>query len=177
MKKTSLAFVSIAALAAGCSCPIGSCDLASAKSPDGRSEIRLCLNPLSCVVLRDGKVVSGPAEIGMSIDGEPLCAKCAKSVRVSSGKWSGKVPSPVYKKSSVDLSANWTFVDFGKWGVRLAARDDGVAYRFETKFPGRVRVDREKAGVVVPDGASRCWANFTGRFGCEETVAKALAAK
>ncbi|MBR2838040.1 MAG: glycoside hydrolase family 97 catalytic domain-containing protein [Kiritimatiellae bacterium] len=173
MKNRTLALVA-AALCAGCSCTCRQDAAVSAKSPDGRSEIRLLTNPLSYEVLRDGKVVSGRAEIGMTVDGAALVAGAAK---VSSGSWSGRVESPVYKKSSVDLAANWAFADFGDWGVRLAARDDGVAYRFETKKPGRVRVDAEKACVVVPDGAARCWVNFTDRFGCEESVAEAMPAK
>ena len=173
MKKETLVLAA-AALCAGCSCMCRQDAVFSAKSPDGRSEIRLLTNPLSYEVLRDGNVVSGRAEIGMTVDGSVLSARSAKP---SYGIWSGKVESPVYKKSSVDLAGNWTFVDFGDWGVRLAARDDGVAYRFETKKSGRIRVDAEKAGIVVPDGESRCWVNFTTRFGCEETVTEALPAK
>ena len=84
------------------------------------------------------------------------------------------VPSPVYKKSRVDVARSETFLDFDEWGVRLVARDDGVAYRFESKKPGRIRVDGETAGVTVPDGAARCWLNFTRDFGLEETVPEAM---
>jgi len=82
---------------------------------------------------------------------------------------SGFAPSPVYKKGKVDLSGKELFVDFGDWGVRLAARNDGVAYRFETKKPGVV--DCEKADITIPKSA-RCWYNRTGRasLGCEETM-------
>ena len=175
MKNNTLAIV-LAALSAGCSCTFRQDAEASAVSPDGRSEIRLRLKPLSCEVLRDGRVVAGPGEIGMTVDGRDLCVKCARSVRTTSGRWSGTVPSPVYKKSAVDLACNWTFVDFGDWGVRLAARDDGVAYRFETKRPGRIRIDGERAQIVVPDPGFRCWPRFTDRFGCEERPPEARTA-
>ena len=172
MKKT-LPFA-LAAVVAGCCILNRDSTVASAVSPDGRSEIRLHLKPLSYDVLRDGRLVVAQSEIGMTVDGSQLRMS---GLKVESGTWKGRAPSPVYKKSSVDLSGNWTFVDFGDWGVRLAARDDGVAYRFETKRPGRIRVDFEKAGFTVPDGGARCWVNFTDRFGCEETVPEAKPAK
>ena len=58
MKNKTFALVA-AALCAGCSCTCRQDAAVSAKSPDGRSEIRLLTNPLSYEVLRDGKVVSG----------------------------------------------------------------------------------------------------------------------
>ncbi|MBO7207981.1 MAG: glycoside hydrolase family 97 catalytic domain-containing protein, partial [Kiritimatiellae bacterium] len=69
------------------------------------------------------------------------------------------------------------FADFGDWGVRIVARDDGVAYRIETKMGGKIKVVGETAALSMPDVNARSWANFTDRFGCEETVPEALAAK
>ena len=140
----------------------------SAVSPDGRNEIRLWADRLAYEVLRDGKVAVAKTEIGMKVDGKCLvpCASCL----VREEAKSGFVETPVYKKDRVDLSGKELFVDFGDWGVRLAARNDGVAYRFETKFPGRITVNCEKAGVNVPDAAARSCVYRTKRFGCEETV-------
>ena len=172
MKNTIL--VSLAAVAAGCVSLDRDTTVASAVSPDGRSEIRLRIKPLSYEVVRDGRTVVARTDIGMAVNGAALQMN---SLRIESGTWSGSVPSPIYKKSSVDLSGNWAFVDFGGWGVRLAARNDGVAYRFETKRAGRIRVDGEKAGFTMPDGGARCWVNFTDKCGCEETVPEAMPAE
>ena len=147
-----------------------------AVSPDGRNEISVSLNPLCYEVRRDGKVLVAPTPLDLAVDGTSLSEGVAEPKTVVRKTVTGKelVPSPVYKKSQVDVARNETFLDFGDWGVALAARDDGVAYRFETKMPGRIRVDGETAGVAVPNGAARCWLNFTRDFGLEETVPEAM---
>ena len=162
---------SVAALAmAGCMCSHAfNPDVNSAVSPDGKNEIRLYSSPLAYEVLRDGAVVVAKTEIGLKVDGKCVKEGGAKPVDVTVKKSGGSADFPVYKKGKVCLAAGETFVDFGDWGVRLAARNDGVAYRFETKKPGIVNC--EKADLTVPKGA-RCWFNRTGRgsLGCEETV-------
>ena len=140
----------------------------SAVSPDGRNEIRLWTNPLAYEVRRGGIVVVAKSEIGMKVGGKCLVpdAKCLVRKEVKSGF----VETPIYKKARIDLSGNEAFVDFGDWGIRLAARNDGVAYRFETKMPGRIRIDCEKATVNVPDAMARSCVYRTDNFGCEESV-------
>ena len=168
MKMSTLAASAAALTLAGCLCGRAfNPDVNSAVSPDGKNEIRLYSNPLAYEVIRDGVVVVAKTEIGMKIGG--VCLNGGKPVKVVSGGVSGEVATPVYKKGAVSLLANEMFVDFGDWGVRLAARNDGVAYRFETKKPGIV--DCEKADITLPKGA-RCWFNRTSRgsLGCEETV-------
>ncbi len=162
-----------AALLAGCD------DMENMKvaSPDGRNEIRLsaCEKGLAYEVLRDGVVVVAKSGLGMKVDGRCL-AKGAKPKAGGVVSFSGVEAAQVYKKSEIDLSRKEGFVDFGDWGVRLVARNDGVAYRFETKRPGKVKVDCEKAEVAIPERAARCWANLTDRFGCEETIPVASSA-
>jgi len=170
MKTTSLAATVAALVLAGCT--LGRAfnpDENAAVSPDGKNTIRLYSDPLAYEVVRDGVVVVARTEIGMKVDGACL-REGAKPVAVVSRRLGGSVPSPVYKKDKVCLAAGETFVDFGAWGVRLVARNDGVAYRFETKKPGRIRVDCEKAGLALPSMDVKCWGNQTGSFGCEETI-------
>ena len=146
----------------------------TAVSPDGKNEIRLWTGPLAYEVVRDGVTLVAKTDIGMKVDGACLSAS-AGLPKVTSRKLSGKVAAPVYKKSQVDLAGNETFVDFGKWGVRLAARNDGVAYRFEMKFTGTVTVECEKAPLTVPEKSARCWANRTNGVGQEESPPQAMA--
>ena len=166
MRKLSL--VAVLALV-GCSF-FGECgkDAVTAVSPDGKNEIRLWTSPLAYEVRRGGTVVVAKSEIGMKVDEKCLVpgAKCLVQGEVKSGT----VETPIYKKARIDLSGNETFVDFGDWGVRLAARNDGVAYRFETKMPGRIKVNCEKATVNVPDATARSCVYRTWNFGCEESV-------
>ena len=165
---SKLSFLGILALA-GC-CFTGEADecTMSAVSPDGKNEIRLWANPLAYEVRRGGKTVVAKSEIGMKVAGRCLVpgAKCL----VRKDAKSGFAETPVYKKARIDLSGNETFVDFGDWGVRLAARNDGVAYRFETKMPGRIKINCEKATVNVPDADARSCYYRTSLFGGEEFV-------
>lgn len=169
--KISILSASVAVLAvAGCMCGRAfNPDVNSAVSPDGKNEIRLYSNPLAYEVVRDGAVVVAKTEIGLKVDGKCVKEGGARPVDVMAKKSGGSADIPVYKKGKVCLAARETFVDFGDWGVRLAARNDGVAYRFETKKPGVV--DCEKADVTIPKSA-RCWFNRTSRgsLGCEETT-------
>ncbi len=146
-----------------------------AVSPDGKNEIRLSIAPLSYEVLRDGVVVVAKTPIGMKINGACLANK--KACSIVTKKLSGTVATPIYKKSSVDLSGTETFTDFGDWGIRLIARNDGVAYRFETKMPGVITVENEMAQVTIPKATTPCWVNYTGAFGGEESQPQSLLAK
>ena len=156
----------VAATVAGCAWTTRADEL-GAKAAFDRNEIRLYTGPLAYEVVRDGKVVAAKTTIGFSLDG--VCqAKDAKLAKVTERKLSGSVETPVYKKASVDLSASETYADFGTFGVRLVARKDGVAYRFETKKAGTINCER--AAVTIPSKDARCWFNRTDAFGAEETV-------
>ena len=173
MKMSILAATAAALVLTGCSSAPKSKYLGimySATSPDGKNEIRLYSNPLAYEVLRDGVLVVHRTEIGLKMNGKCVMEGVEKADTAAYLTVKGVfADTPVYKKGKISLSENKTFVDFGDWGVRLAARNDGVAYRFETKKPGLV--DCEKADITLPKGV-RCWFNRAGRnsFGCEETV-------
>ena len=103
----------ILAMVAGCCvCAKAAERVATASSPDGRNQIRLYLEPLAYDVLRDGQVLVAPSEIGMTVDGVLLAGKGA-APKVKTGTVSGIEKSPVYKKGTVNLERNETFVDFG----------------------------------------------------------------
>ena len=177
MKKL-IPLVLAAVFAAGCGsrCPKGVREVA-AVSPDGKNEIRLYAAPLAYEVLRNGKVVVARTEIGLKVDGECLKAADGRLPCGRSGALEGKLETPVYKKSAVDLSANTAGFCFGDWGVKAVARNDGVAYRFVVKKPGAKVITCEKAGLTIPDGAARCWFNRTASSAHEETVPEVADAK
>ncbi len=151
----------------------------------GENEIRLYASPLAYEVVRDGRTVVAKTPIGLTLDGVSVANAACRSVVEK--KLSGTVATPVYKKSSVDLSGVETRADFGGFAVRLVARADGVAYRFELKKAARI--DDETAGVTIPprravrlqsherlwpggDGAGirRCARSRRSEDGAEETV-------
>ena len=137
--------------------------IATAVSPDGRNEIRLQTEPtLSYAVWRDGVERVAATPLAMEIEGKGLLGGAdAKVLSVTETKLEGSVPTPIYKKVSVDERANMTTVTFEEgWKVVLAARNDGVAYRFETAFCGNVRVKNEEAGVVFPESVATIYAGY-----------------
>ena len=135
----------------------------SVKSPDGLNEIRLDTEPtLSYSVLRAGVERVSPTPISMEIEGVGvLGGPAVKVLSCNSCAISGNIRSPFYKKALVPQSANQTVVGFeGGWRVALVARNDGVAYRFETSLPGRIKVVSEAAGIRFPDANATVYAGY-----------------
>ena len=159
-RRNYLAGMLAAAAVAGCTCNPIAKNEATAVSPDGHNEIRFQLKPFAYEVLRDGQTLVAKTAVGMKIDGACLCQN-AMVKEVTTKALSGCEKTEVYKKDKVCLEGQETFIDYGDFGVRLVARNDGVAYRFETKFPGEVTVDCEKAGFTLCPKAE-CYVNYNG---------------
>ena len=159
-------------LLAAASIAIG-CDLRaeelSAVSPDGRNEILLREKPLSFEIRRDGCLIVERSSINMKINGALLDECCAEPT-ITHRKLSGVEVSTVYKKGRIDLSDDEMVANFGNWRVRLVARNDGVAYRFETFYNEEITVDEELASVVLPKDSNVGVFHLTKSFGMEEGV-------
>ena len=175
--KTLIPVLMAVAMVAGCCCRVSENE-AKVVSPDGKNEIRLILDgdDLMYEVLREGVTVVGKSEIGLKVDGAKLLKEGDK-MYVNRGTVDGTLETPVYKKASICLKGNVAYADFGEWGVRLVARNDGVAYRFELKKVGQVTIDYEKAEVKIPCGEASVWLNDGYGAGCEETAPRKSVAK
>jgi len=170
MKKLLPALGAVLALTGCLNCGSNDDSAIEVVSPDGRNAIRLTLDPLSYEVLRDGVRLVSPSPIGLRIDGRCLCADAAlRTPVVSRRRLSGSEKAPIYKKDRLSLAGNETFANFGDWGLRLIARDDGVAYRFETDRAGQITVEAEKATVRLACEEARAVLHETPEYGCEET--------
>ena len=135
----------------------------SVKSPDGLNEIRLSTEPvLSYSVYRSGIERVAATPMAMEFEGKGVLGGAgAKIDSIDTVTLKGTIPTPIYKKASIDESANRTTVSFaGDWRVVLVARNDGVAYRFETGFPGRIKVLDEAAGLTVPKDTASIYAAY-----------------
>ena len=146
-----------------------------AMSPDGLNEIRLDVSPkggMSYSVWRKGKTVVAPTGISMAVRGRGWLNGTGAAPKATRRTVRGKVATPRYKKAEVDLAGNETRVDFGDWSVALHARDDGVAWRFETRFPDEITVTAENAGVCFPKGAELCYTQADGFMSGWEKPAK-----
>ena len=160
MKKLEMRIFGFAVIIAGC-LMAGRAEAQSfrAVSPDALNEIKLEVGNgvMNYSVLRRGKKVVGPAPISLRTK-EYGCmdGKGAKPEAVTR-KVTGSVATPIYKKSAIDLAANETRVDFGKWALVLHARNDGVAWRFETRYDGEVTVTAENTTLRFPKDAVLCY--------------------
>ena len=133
-----------------------------AVSPDGLNEVRLEAdgNGMAYSVWRRGNALVEPVQISMYTK-EHGWLKGGSHV-ATTRKIEGKVATPIYKKSEVDLAANETRVDFGRWAVVLHARNDGVAWRFETSFDGETTVVGENTKVRFPKDTVLCYGQVAG---------------
>ena len=136
----------------------------NAVSPDGLNEVRLEVGEqgMKYSVWRRGKALVEPTRFSISVKERGTLNGVGASPRATTGKVEGTLATPIYKKSSVDLAANETRVDFGDWAVWLHARNDGVAWRFETKFGGEVTVNAEGTNIRFPKGAELCYTQEGG---------------
>ena len=130
-----------------------------AVSPDGLNEVRLEIGAkgMKYSVWRSGKSIVEPARIALKLDGHGWLNGADAKPKATTRKVEGTLATPLYKKSAIDLAANETHVDFGDWAVRLHARNDGVAWRFETKFDGEITVPAESTNIRFPKGAELCY--------------------
>jgi alpha-glucosidase len=131
----------------------------SAFSPDGRNEVRLELgeNGIKYSVWRRGKAMLKPVNISLRIKDKKLLNGKGLTPTVTKRAVNGKISTPNYKKSFIDLAANETRVWFGEWGIRLHSRNDGVAWRFETDYPDEIYVTAENTAVKFPEGTELCY--------------------
>ena len=151
----------------------------SAVSPDGQNEVRLELSEskgLQYSVLRRGRFLVEPTELALKVGVSWLNGRevylLGKKVESETRKVEGSLATPIYKKSSIDLAANEVKVDFGDWAVRLHARNDGVAWRFETEFEGEITVTAENTTVRFPEKTELCYGMVGGFATSFETPAK-----
>ena len=145
----------------------------SSVSPDGRNELRLEVGEggMAYSVWRGGKAIVEPTRIALKVEGHGWlngtggsrscatedCGRAGARPSRTTREIKGTLATPLYKKSSIDLAANVTRVDFGDWAVVLHARNDGVAWRFETKFDGEIAVNAESTNIRFPKGAELCY--------------------
>lgn len=134
-------------------------EIFAAVSPDGLNELRLETgdNDMVYSVWRRGKVIVEPTEISLRLKEKGFLNGAGANPKATKRNIEGSLPTPIYKKSSVNLAANETRVDFGEWSVVLLARNDGVAWRFETKFPDEITVTAENTNIRFPKETTLCY--------------------
>ena len=154
----------IAVLTAAVAVTVSAQDVHKVVSPDGRNEIRVVEDDgLSYSVLRDGKILVSESPLALHIKGKRFPVSVIGETRSAS---TGTLKTPIYKKSEISLAANMLKLDLGSgFSLELAARDDGVAYRFVTAFSEKkVVVQNETASLNLPSGELSVWAGYPDVF-------------
>ena len=68
-------------------------------------------------VWRSGKALVEPTRFSLTVEGRGTLNGAGMKPEATTRKVDGTLATPLYKKSSVDLAANETKVDFGDWAV------------------------------------------------------------
>ena len=142
-------------------------ETATVTSPDGRNVLKLeVAKELTYQVLRDGEALTAPSPIALVLDGHAAFGPEAKLAGKTARRGGLCVQTPLYKKAAVCDDGNYLTLAFeGGWGVELAARNDGVAYRFTTALPGEVTVRDEMATVALSSPGQKLLVNaFDGGY-------------
>ena len=122
------------------------------KSPDNKNEIRLSTGKeLLLSVWRNGKVRISPTPIGLSVGGKGILGPDTRIIGRSSRTVDETFLTPIYKKAEVHVRGNEMAVMLSPgFQVRLHADNDGVAYRYETAWEGKIKVLDEIVSLSFP---------------------------
>lgn len=115
-------------------------------SPDGKATIRLDYsNSLLLSVEYNKQLVMAPSAVSMTIAGYPDAFRNPTRSKVISRKVNAEIiPVVAEKRSRIPDVYNETDIWFkGNYGIRLRAYNDGVAYRFLTRFKDSITVVNE----------------------------------
>ena len=153
--KTTLVFLSAVGIVGGLSAATW-----SAKSPDGLNEIRLDTEPaLRVTVLRRGQSRAEVRNISLDVAGRGVFGGAGCAAKGAQDlKRDGVIETPIFKRARIKDDGAGKVVSFGDWSVELHARNDGVAYRFATKFGGEITVKGETARLAFPSADQKVWA-------------------
>jgi alpha-glucosidase len=120
-------------------------------SPD--KKIRIIIQTdgaVSYAVFCDGREIITPSPVSLTIEGTDVLGKEPRLSSVKTRSVDEKIVPPVREKRAVIADRyNEAILSFkGNYGLIFRAYDDGVAYRFFTKFKGRVKVVSEEVTVL-----------------------------
>ena len=125
----------------------------SVASPDGNIKVDVTLaGGITYDVWCGDELVLDDSRLSMDVDGHVLGSspKLQKATRRSVSE----VKKPFLRLKYAEVPNNFNELTLkmkGGWSVVFRAYNDGVAYRFETEFPGEIKVNNEDITVFFPD--------------------------
>ena len=136
-------------------------------SPDGKITLTVSVGEgLSYQVESDGIRIIDPSKIAMTLNDGVVVPGVRPSVkRERREKISDTINTSLYRKKVVIDSYNLLALEFkGGVGVEFRVFNDGVAYRFNTEFPGSVTVNSETAEFNFGNDYY-AWYQYANRWG------------
>jgi alpha-glucosidase len=119
----------------------------SVQSPDGRSALKVTVaDRITISIVHNGQVVVSPSPISMELlpaqilgHNPEVKGTTPKSVKATI------LPVVAEKRKIIPDIYNELTIQFkGNYSLKIRAYDDGVAYRFVTNLPGRIKVKYEE---------------------------------
>ena len=122
-------------------------------SPDGRVRAILSVGDEARYALEiDGKAVLAPATLSLSLADGRVLGRGAHVVRIERREIDETIPTPHGKRAAVrSRCSELALVLSDGATLRTRAYDDGLALRWETAQPGRIRVRDEGFAVAFPE--------------------------
>lgn len=121
-------------------------------SPDQKNKITIVAgNTVTWTVSHNGVVVLAPSVLSLVQVNNPLIAGNTTVLTATYKRLLDTIPAVAYKKDKVINHGNELQLDCkGNYSIVFRAYNDGVAYRFITRFPGEVVISRERAEFNFP---------------------------
>ncbi|MCG6921337.1 MAG: glycoside hydrolase family 97 protein [Acidobacteria bacterium] len=122
-------------------------------SPDGRVVATLTAGEAILYSLEvDGRPVLDPAPLALALADGPVLGRGSRIVRVDRRDLDETIPTPLGKRASVrNHGRELALVLADGATLRVRVYDDGLALRWETELPGRIRIAREHFNVAFPE--------------------------
>ena len=122
-------------------------------SPDGHLEATLALgDELRYSLALDGRTLLSPSPVSLSLADGRVLGRGANALAAQRRDGAEQIPTPIGKRALVRNVYRELALQLSD-GATLRARvfDDGFALRWETAFPGRIRVKDEGFSIVFPE--------------------------
>lgn len=147
------------------------------QSPDKRTTLQVTIgDEITLSISQDKVTVLEPSAIGMSIRDISILGEQPKLIKTTTRSVVGNIiQTPVYKKSEIKESYNELCAHFkGRYSILFRCYDQGVAYRFVTKFKtDKIFVESEKAMYCFPS-QTKGYAAYSNR-GTEKDLSSQFA--
>lgn len=121
-------------------------------SPDERLQLKISSGAqLSYQIFLDDQAISGKCSIGMTIRGKTTIGVNAEVNAIARSSADSMITVLFGTNERIEDRFNSMTLDFGEYNLICRAYNEGVAYRFETKYRGGIIIENELAEFDFPE--------------------------